>query len=505
MKPSRKAAVADPPELLRARIEEFVRECRAPAVLEPGEKTIPLEEGRFDMQVQGGALVLHAWSAETSLVRRIVRIRDAERGRLNLVTRRLAQGEGGLLILDLARAGAHLERQAGRLEFRERFRRILAREFGGWQIAQISASADLEHTLSPAYARALVTRGQSAFAAIGVDSEADPAAYDHILSFGLIWLDYLRNREQRRAVEGLKLFLPQGRSRATANRLAFLDPARATYELYELSPAGAATRVDPSNYGNLATTLDPALPPPEPAGSVAEWIERLVTRFGTERVARADGLLSLRLRGLEFARASARTMTYGLEQELPVTRANFDRVEELAARLAALRSVENPDHQEWLYRVTPEKWLESLVRAEISRIDGSLLPAPLYSQVPAVAGSERGILDLLACDQAGRLAVLELKASEDIHLPLQGLDYWIRVKWHLDRAEFQKRGYFPGIAIAPEPPRLLLVSPAFDFHPTTETILRYVSPQVAVERVGLGAEWRSSLKVIFRARGAETP
>ncbi len=501
----RPSVSADPPELLRARIEEFVRGCRSPAVFEPGGKTIPVEPGRFDLQVQGGALVLHAWNAEASLVRRIVRVREEQRGKLGLVTRRLAQGEGGLLILDLARAGPHLERHAGRLEFRERFRRLLARQFGGWEIAQISGSADLEHSLSPAYARALLTRGQSAFAAIGIDPDADPATADHILSFGLIWLDYVRRRGQQRVVESLKLFLPEGREALTGNRLAYLDPARADYELYTFSPGGSMARVDESAYGNLATTLEPALPPPEPAGRVAEWIERLTARFGVERVAQADGLISLRWRGLEFARASARIMTYGLDQDLPVTDSNFDRVEGLAQRLATARSAGSAQKQNPLYRAAPEKWLESLVRADPGKIDSSLLPEPLYSQVPAVAGSDRGIIDLLATDRAGRLTVLELKASEDIHLPLQGLDYWMRVKWHLDRGEFQKRGYFPGIELGADPPRLLLVSPGFDFHPTTETILQYFSTQVRVERAGLGAEWRTELKVVFRAHGAARP
>jgi hypothetical protein len=50
-------------------------------------------------------------------------------------------------------------------------------------------------------------------------------------------------------------------------------------------------------------------------------------------------------------------------------------------------------------------------------------------------------------DYSGRLAVLELKASQDIHLPLQALDYWIRVKWHLDRDEFSSHGYFPGVIL----------------------------------------------------------
>jgi hypothetical protein len=37
------------------------------------------------------------------------------------------------------------------------------------------------------------------------------------------------------------------------------------------------------------------------------------------------------------------------------------------------------------------------------------------------------MIDVLAVTREGRLAVLELKAEKDIHLPLQGLDYWSRV------------------------------------------------------------------------------
>jgi hypothetical protein len=47
------------------------------------------------------------------------------------------------------------------------------------------------------------------------------------------------------------------------------------------------------------------------------------------------------------------------------------------------------------------------------------------------------------------------------------------------------------------------VSPALDFHPTTESILSFFAPEVAVERIGVGIEWRKGLKVMFRLRGAE--
>ena len=81
----------------------------------------------------------------------------------------------------------------------------------------------------------------------------------------------------------------------------------------------------------------------------------------------------------------------------------------------------------------------------------------------------------------------------------------MRVRWHLDRDEFSAQGYFPGTALRKDPPRLLLIAPALEFHPTTENILDYFSPQIEVERIGLGIHWRSTLDVMFRLRGAERP
>jgi hypothetical protein len=180
-------------------------------------------------------------------------------------------------------------------------------------------------------------------------------------------------------------------------------------------------------------------------------------------------------------------------------------LERLAQDLAERRSAGAADREHPLYRQNPEAWLESQVRAHLEAIHAPLLPAPVYDQVPAFAGGGRGVIDLLAVERSGRLAVLELKATADLHLPLQALDYWLRVKWHLERNEFSPKGYFPGVPLITEPPRLFLVSPALEFHPTTETILSYFAPGIEVERVGLGLDWRKELQVMFRLRGAERP
>ncbi len=113
-------------------------------------------------------------------------------------------------------------------------------------------------------------------------------------------------------------------------------------------------------------------------------------------------------------------------------------------------------------------------------------------------GGERGVADLLGATRDGQLVVLELKASTDIHLPLQGLDYWMRVRWHQQRGELAGAGYFPGVQLKAAPPELLLVAPALQFHPTTEALVQFFAPAVRVTLVGLNEDWRRELKVVRR-------
>lgn len=151
-----------------------------------------------------------------------------------------------------------------------------------------------------------------------------------------------------------------------------------------------------------------------------------------------------------------------------------------------------------LYRSQPERWLESIVREDVTRVDVALDPRFVYAQVFANAGGEHGILDLLTVTRTGRLAILELKATEHIHLPLQSADYWLRVRRHLEQGDFARYGYFAGIELQPAPPLVYLVAPALRFHPTTDVLLRYLSPEIEVIRVGLAESLRSGLRVVMR-------
>ena len=478
-----------------AAIEAFLKSCRQPALLEPGEELIPLTDN-FALDLRGPRLTIQAWDRTRNLTRRVTDLRPPAAGKLELTVQRFARREGQMFLLDLGRrAGAELGSRSGRLVFRERFRLFLRRQFPQWKLAELSAEANLEHSLSPAYPRAFLRYGQHGWAAIACPPQHDAAA---VLSFALIWLDYLRVRERRVTVEGLAIYVPSGRERSAALRLLCLDPDAARFELFTYAENDLIERVDPHDHGNLETHLDPCRRP-EP--NLPDRWSSVAALPGVERIPKHDGRVSLRVHGMEFAELAGGGLRFGLKERQAALPHHAAEIERLAAELARARS----DNGHPLYRQYPEAWLESQARAQMERLDASLLADPIYGQVPAFTAGERGILDLLAVDRTGRLAVIELKASADLHLPMQALDYWIRVKWHLDRGEFEAYGYFPGIALRPEPPRLLLVSPSLDFHPTTETILSFFSHHVDVERIGVGVEWRQGLHVMFRLRGAQRP
>lgn len=484
---------AAPKSVLETRlaIERFLADARKPAVMEPGEDPIAVTAENFVLTEGSRIVTIECWNDRRNLTRRIIGVFSQKRGSLELETEQLWGRRGSLVLVDLAhpsQGGA--ERRGRRLKYREQFRLSLRRQFPGWRLVELSTEIDLEHSLSPAYPRALLRKGTHALAAIGASEDAlDP---DGVLSFGIIWLDHLRRREPKLQIGGLVLFLPVGSEMTTCHRVRHLDPRRAQYAVFAHSPDGSEDAVDPGAYTNLSTRLEPFRQPNYVACGSLETID------GVERVDRPDGSVSFRVRGLELAKTRDGELLFGIDGKRAAGEHDLPEVAELARGLMRLRNPAAPDRTNPLYTRHPEAWLESQVRREITTIDATLRATPLYEQAPQLAAGNRGILDLLAVDDQGRLAVIEIKASPDIHLPLQALDYWMHVKWHLERCEFEKHGYFPGVPLRPDPPRILLVAPAFEFHPSNETIVRHISSDIQMDRIGVGLEWKQALRVMFR-------
>ena len=494
------------PEAAHQAIAKFIESSKDPVLLEPGEKQFALSSDSLHIEFANGKLTLQAWDRDRNIVRRVLAVTEEKPGNLELEIERFGKRAGTLRLFDLAKPqNQSVFRKGSRLTFREQFRRSLSRQYPGWEIAELTSEADLQHSLSPSFPRALLRKGGAGLAAIGAPSGANA---DGVLTFGLIWLDYLLHRERRLRIESLSLILPLGQERTTCLRLRHLDRTGMNFTVFVYSEQGHEERADLKDYGNVDTRLSPRrteLHGDRAASQHDEWVARLLASGPVEAVERGDGTMSLRVRGLEFAVRTPDGLRFGLETKRAARASHLPEMEAIVREIARLRSAESPDRQNPIYSRNPELWMESQVRSSLEVLDASLRFHPVYGQVPAFAGVERGVIDLLACDTRGRLAVLELKAEEDVHLPLQALDYWIRVNWHLSRGEFLRHGYFAGIELRSEAPRLLLIAPSLNFHPTTETILGFFGDAIEIERIGLGMDWQQRLQVMFRLAGSSRP
>jgi hypothetical protein len=470
-------------------IQRFLRDAKQPVLLEAGLEPIPLTEGSYEVLLEGERLSVQAWTVDRSLFRRIVALEAEGAGKVQVTIQRFGNRTGTLQFVDQGRPAAEkLTRRASRLSFREVFRRFLSRQFSGWQVVDLTTEADLQHSFSSAYTRALIRRGAAGLAAIGASDSTDA---DGALTYGLIWLDYLRRREPKLTVEGLVLLLPERHERTTSHRIRHLDGSVATYSVFVRS-AEWEHPIDIADAGNVDTELARR----DSGAWIPEWLRPVQAIEGVETVECADGI-SFRVCGLEFARCHGADVRFGLGGRRPGCDYHAIEIANLARELIRARHASNREHP--LYAPAPERWLESVLRRNVTKIDAGLHSGPVYGQAPTFRAGERGVIDLLAAGFDGRLAVIEVKATEDPHLPLQALEYWARVKWHHERGEFTSRGYFPDMPLSTAPPRILLVAPALHFHPSTETILRFFPKEIEVARIGVSSGWRSELSVAFRA------
>ena len=503
------------PESLSQMLAEFLAGARAAVVVEDGAVAFDLAQSKYSISGEYNKCLLHLWSHERNVVRRVL---DAQvkGGALRLMVQRMGQSRATKL--DICRdrdRRTPTARRAARVAYEARLQRALERSFPGWSVVRLTTSMDLEHSFGPAYLRGLMRQGQRALAVVGVNDQELQSTIDGALTCGILWLEACRLSQERRVVEGLVVVLPRGASDLTKQRMAHLHSGVAKWQLYEFDEReDAMTPVETGAHGNLATRLvhltDEAAARERFAESIA-LVRGIVPQC--EVVILSPALVSFRLRGLEFALArvahdprnfqSGQEIVFGVGAEEHVldsrNEADFGDMVRLAA---AIRHKDGPKTHP-LWRAHPERWLESEVLRNIEALDGRLRPECVYSQMPAFSAADRAMIDVLALTTEGRLAVTELKADEDLHLPLQGVDYWARVAFHLREGEFTKFGYFPGRELSMQKPLLLLAAPALHVHPSTDTILRYLSPEIEWELLGLDEHWREEVRVVFRKRAGD--
>ena len=527
-------------EQIAAALEEFLAEHPKAVVTEEGKVLFDMRAAKYSLATEHGRCTLQLWSEERNIVRRVSAAieRGAARDRmLRLTTQRFGQTRpGSLEILADRDRRTPSTREATRVRYLKALERVMLRgggsgnAWGEWKADGFRTAMDLEKSFGPAYARGSLVHGNQAWAVIAVNAEETQATVDGILTLGVLWLAHCReNAGGRRLYRGLRLIVPRGMATLTASRLPWMNKDAAQWELWEFDEkTEELEQRDAADHGNLTTRLVHA--PNEEAARerFAEAAARVMAlvpeamRAVVEQRIQSGVEMAFRLHGLEFARVRmgyagqsfnrVQEITYGAgANETPLTEENAGDLRELVERLFERREA-GGDKRDALYRMQPERWLESELRRDVSLIDARLDRAHVYTQVPAFAAADRGMLDLLSVDKDGRLAVIELKADEDLHLALQGLDYWVRVRWHHRQnpdaasglGEFERHGYFGGVRLAEDDPRLYLVAPALRVHPATDVVLRYLSPRVDWELVALDERWRRQIKVVWRKRSGDS-
>ncbi len=510
---------AEPAALARA-LEEFFAAWPGAAVFEDGRLLFDLRLARCSVTAEHGRCLLHLWSDERNIVRTVTAI-VRRRETLRLETRRFGQSQPQTLTIQPDQGcRTPTARDTARRKYQRGLERALAAGFPEWNVQGFRSAMDLENSFGPAYARGMLVRGLSAWAVLGVGPEEPSATIEGALTLGILWLAHCREHGAgRRVFQGLRLVLPRGCAAVARSRMSWLDGAAAQWELYELDPAsGDLAGCSVQDTGNVAIDLAHAFDPRAALERCGVGVEQLRAMLPVELLAateirpRSAAEVSFALHGLEYARvrhglaagsfARRDEIVFGAgPSETVLDGTSEERFLDLVDGLFCGRSTEG-SASDPLYRLQPERWLESRLRQDLSVLDPALGGGPVYSQVPAFASGSRTLLDLLTVTRHGRLTVLELKADDDLHLPLQALDYWARVRQLHRSGDLARQGYFAGIEVGSDDPVLLLVAPALHIHPANETVLRHFAPAVPWELIALDERWREQCRAIMRKRAA---
>src|SRR5437016_10073289 len=194
------------PEALVRTVDDFLCGARDAVVLDDGEVVFDLAQANYSISGERNKCLLHLWSAERNVVRRVVDL-EIKNEVLRLAVQRLGQSHPTKLEICRQRdRRTPTAKRAARLAYQRLLQRVLTRNFLGFKVAKLSTSMDLERSFGPIYSRGLLQQGQSAFAVLGVNAQEAQSSIDAALTFGILWLDVCRQAQAGKAVvHGLKL------------------------------------------------------------------------------------------------------------------------------------------------------------------------------------------------------------------------------------------------------------------------------------------------------------
>jgi hypothetical protein len=300
---------------LEASLREFIS-AGAVELRENGGRLAPLSELSWEVRGSDDKPLLHIWSEQYNLTRRVIAITDHSDARLELAVERFGHSRPDRLEfvrIDFERSARELSRE----EFCERLKGILASQFPDETVESATISADLEHSLSGNYVRGLSKRGSRYEAFLGVPDGESQDTVNNSLTFALLWLDRLRNGSQRGTLADVRRIVPKESCSVVAHRIAALAPGSAM-ELYELDAArDSLERIDPRRAENLHTWLVPCRESEALLAQARAQIDPIVAsdpQAITVHPSIASREVILRYRGLAFARWDDGAIFFGCNE-----------------------------------------------------------------------------------------------------------------------------------------------------------------------------------------------
>lgn len=502
-------------------LERAMIDCRAWQLMADGQVISGLTDDNHEFSVEWGKLIFAWWDDQNSRSWRITGYQiDGAEIQLQ-AARGMARQPVNLVLRNEARWREQAEFEnlkigERRIIYAQLLSQLLTGHFKNSRLLGLTTGADRSRSVLGRHTRLALKAGGETILAIGAGDAESQSDVDRIVASGLIWLaNFNRDKDAFARARRLCYCLPSGRAQTVIERLVMLDFSKlpgqldARIECYEVNERRAELISTAMASQSELLNLHPReIDWPENLQVETVWRERILD-LAPEIIESRNiaGRESYSVNGLEFARYIAGEnprVTFGVAG-LPaetktaghqtLTEANFHRLEKLVAEIVRRRNAHAVDRHHPYYRLREEAWLESMLRREISLLDSKLDDRYVYSQIPAWRGDERSVIDLLTVTFDGQLAVIEIKASEDPQLPLQGLDYWLRVEQARIRGEFHRRGLFAGIELADKPPLLYLVAPRLRFHRTFAIVARCLSPEIKAFQVGINTNWREGIRV----------
>jgi hypothetical protein len=195
--------------------------------------------------------------------------------------------------------------------------------------------------------------------------------------------------------------------------------------------------------------------------------------------------------GLPFTKFDAENIWFGVEHFTHILCENTEQeLIQLIEKLALYRNYDSPNKKHIFYKFSPEAWLESILRNNISLLDESLILSPLYHQFRA--SNEQ--IDLLALTKNGRLVIIELKVLRNCEHLFQAVDYWQEIE--KQRISGNLNGLFADEEITNLPTLVYLVAPRTAYHRDFEYLAKTVSDEIEIVRFDINENWRERLQVI---------